>query len=365
MKAKAAVFQGTNKPFSINEYEVTPPQSGYALVELIASGVCGTDIHIHGGKIGVQPPMIIGHEFVGKVREIAQSDANSSGIAIGDNVIVSVAQPCGRCVLCGEGDDANCVNMGVTYFKSPEEAPHFFGGFAECTYAPVGNMIKLPSEIEPVSASVFACAAPTALHAFRLAAEANVKVAAANVAVVQGLGSVGLFAVIYLASIGVKNIIAITTGGNPERDGLALELGATSILSLGSMSADECIAAVRSASGGLGADIVFEASGNPQAFNQGVAMLRNRGAYLVPGQYSNSGTIPFSPQLVTFNALHIIGSSQYSLTDVQAYIAFLQKNPQILPQLAKMYTAYPLAEINQAFDHAKSGKNIKTIITAE
>ena len=52
MKAKAAVFMGANNPFEIREYELIPPKPGYAKMSLIASGVCGTDIHIHSGRLG-------------------------------------------------------------------------------------------------------------------------------------------------------------------------------------------------------------------------------------------------------------------------------------------------------------------------
>ncbi len=56
-------------------------------------------------------------------------------------------------------------------------------------------------------------------------------------------------------------------------------------------------------------------------------MLRNRGVYLIPGQYSNRGGITIEPQLITFRALHLIGSSQYSHRDVEEYLRFLQAHP--------------------------------------
>ena len=360
--AKAAVYQGVDAPFAIKEYEVAPPGRGTALVKLLASGVCGTDIHIHRGKIAVAPPMIIGHEFVGKVSEISGADSEACGVKAGDDVIVSVASPCGKCKLCLSGDDANCVNMGVTYFDSPENAPHFHGGFAEYTYSPVQNMIKIPGGLDPVMACVFACASPTALHAFRLAAQANCGVEKADVAVVQGLGPVGQFAVMYLASLKIPRIFALTAGDNAERERLALELGATDVLNIDRSPVEDCTKTIRDANGGIGADVVFEASGSRYAFPQGLAMLRNRGAYLVPGQYSNSGNAEIAPQAITFNALHIVGSSQYSICDVEKYIEFLQGNAQLHGIIKRLYKTYRLEDINKAFDDAKSGGNIKTIL---
>lgn len=53
MKAKAAVFMGANVPFEVREFEITDTPAGYGRSELIASGICGTDVHFHNGKLSV------------------------------------------------------------------------------------------------------------------------------------------------------------------------------------------------------------------------------------------------------------------------------------------------------------------------
>lgn len=362
-KAKAAVFTGVNEPFAIKEYELTPPPKGMAKLKLIASGICGTDIHIHRGKIPVPTPTIIGHEFVGLVEDLSEEDGKKYNIAAGDSVIVCIACPCGECPLCKDGDDANCVNMGVTNGGDPSVAPHFYGGYSEYNYSPVKNLIKIPAGLDPFMTCVFSCAGPTALHTFRLAEQANCHVEKAGTAVVQGLGPVGCFTVLYLASLGIRNIVAVTAGNNPEREKLAVKLGATAVYNLDRTGADEIIRNIRELGGGIGADVVFEASGNPKAVAQGMEMLRNRGVYLVPGQYSNSGTAEISPQLITFKALHIVGSSQYSVSDVENYLKFLENNPQKHDCIRSLAKKYRLEDINQAFADAKSGGNIKTMLT--
>ena len=72
MKAKAAVFMGPEKDFEVREFEVTATPKGYGRSDLIASGICGTDVHMHRGKLAVAAPSIIGHEFVGKMKTAAQ-----------------------------------------------------------------------------------------------------------------------------------------------------------------------------------------------------------------------------------------------------------------------------------------------------
>ena len=91
-------------------------------------------------------------------------------------------------------------------------------------------------------------------------------------------------------------------------------------------------------------------------------ILRNRGVYLVPGQYSASGAIEIQPQIITFKALHIIGSSQYSMSDVDKYLEFLDKNPDLHPLIEKLSSKYKIEQINEAIVDAKSGNNIKTLL---
>ena len=360
--AKAAVFTGVDQPFDIREYDVEPTPAGMATLDLIASGVCGTDLHIHRGKIPLPAPAIIGHEFVGRVAEIAEADAQRYGIRPGDAAIVDIACPCGQCPLCQAGDDANCLNMGVTNAGDPGQAPHFFGGYGEVNVSPVANLVRIPEGLDPEMVCAYACAGPTTIHAFRLAERANCRPEAWRTAVVQGIGPVGTFALLYLAKLGVKNVVAVASRRVESRDRLVRELGATETLYLNELGAEGVIERVRRLSDGIGADLALEASGNPRAFPQGLRMLRNRGLYLVPGQYSNSGGVPVEPQLITFQALQIIGSSQYAMQDVRDYLDFLLKHPEVHGLIASLLARYAVADTNQAFQDAKAGRNIKTIL---
>jgi threonine dehydrogenase-like Zn-dependent dehydrogenase len=184
----------------------------------------------------------------------------------------------------------------------------------------------------------------------------------ANVAVVQGIGPVGSFAVAYFASLGIKNIIALTVGKDERKEKLVRDLGATEVIDLKENSEDEIIKHINEISNSLGADVVFEASGNPKAVPMGMSLLRNRGVYLVPGQYSNSGGIEIQPQMITFKALHIIGSSQYSKLDVEKYIEFLEKNTKLHHTISSLATCYKVEDVNAAFNDAMAHRNIKTVL---
>ena len=91
MKAKAAVFMGANQPFDIREFEITATPSGYGRSSLIASGICGTDVHFHRGTLAIQGPTIIGHEFVGRLEDCDAAEAAAYGLKVGDNVIADIA----------------------------------------------------------------------------------------------------------------------------------------------------------------------------------------------------------------------------------------------------------------------------------
>lgn len=362
MKAKAAVFMGPEKDFEVREFEVTKTPKGYGQSELIASGICGTDVHMHRGKLAVGYPSIIGHEFVGRLVDLEPEEGKKYGLQVGDAVIADIAVPCGECILCKSGDDANCVNMQVTNGGSIEEPPYLYGGYTEVNYTPLANLIKIPSELDPTMTATFACPGPTAIHACRLAEQAGVDLSKINVAVVQGLGPVGCFAVMYLKKMGVKKLYAITAGDNSPREKLALELGADHVFNLTKEGTDAVTETLLKENGGLGVDLCFEASGAPQAVVQGMNILRNRGVYLVPGQYSNSGGIEIQPQLITFKALHIIGSSQYSVCDVERYLEFLCQNKDLHAIIKQLGNKYTIDQVNEAFVDAKSGNNVKTLL---
>ena len=363
MNAKAAVFMGANKTFNVREFDVVNTPSGYGRSELIASGICGTDVHFHNGKLAVNAPTIIGHEFVGKLIDLDEREGAKYGLKKGDNVIADIAVPCGECILCKNGDDANCVNMRVTNGGSIEDPPYLYGGYTEVNFTPLTNLIKIPEELDPTMTCIFACPGPTAMHAFALAKQAGVDCKKINTAVVQGLGPVGTYAVMYLKAIGVEKVFAITAGNNIQREDLAKKLGADEVYNLTRTNATEINEAIiRQSQDCLGVDLVFEASGAPAAVPQGIELLRNRGVYLVPGQYSNSGGITIQPQMITFKALHIIGSSQYSIADVKAYLEFLCKHKELHETIKKLGNYYPISQVNKAFEDAKAGNNVKTLL---
>lgn len=355
LRGKIAVFEGAGKVFEVKEYPVTPPRSGMALLRLLASGICGTDLHIHHGRLLNPSGIAIGHEFIGEIADINDGDGT---LKVGDRVIYNMAKPCGKCKLCETGDSANCLSFEVAYVHDVSDAPHFFGGYGEYCYASTaaGTLIKIPDSVETFAAALFPCAGPTILHALKLGGIFDDAVRGGiETAVVQGAGPLGMFSALWLKLHGVKNIyVAGRSKSSPRMKSAEAMTGAK-------LCTENEIKDM--AAGGLSVDLCIECSGNPEAFVNGCNILRNRGVYLVPGQYSDSGSVRFSPELITFKALRIYGSSQYDASDVADYIKFLGENAETVNKFAPLVAAYEVDKINDAIEAADEHLYTKVVLT--
>lgn len=352
---KTAVFCGADLPFEIRSYPVSAPHKGYALLRLIGTGICGTDVHIHHGRLQQSNPLIIGHEFIGEVIDINESDTD---VKIGDRVIFNMASPCGKCKLCLSGDSANCEAFEVAYIRNPEEEPHFFGGYGEYVYAKAkrsdGALILIPDNVDVLAAAMFPCAGPTITHALKLGGLFKNNAENIETAVIIGAGPLGLFSSLWLSHAGVPNIYTVKRTKDSLRSRQVESLTKSKVLTVDEVSELN--------KNGMKADLIIECSGNPESFNIGCELLRNRGIFLVPGQYSDSGNISFGPQIITFKALRVIGSSQYDASDVSDYINFLSNNPEILPRIAACVKTFALDKVNEAHEAAEKFLYSKIIL---
>jgi threonine dehydrogenase-like Zn-dependent dehydrogenase len=340
MHGFAAVYSNAHTPLDTRSYPVLAPGAGEARVRLEQSGICGTDLHILHGRLAIPGPLILGHEFIGRLDALGSTpacDGLGHPLALNDAVIACVAVPCGGCASCAREETASCLNFGVTYFKDPAVAPHFHGGFAEYLFSPLQNLIKIPAGISIDAVAAFPCAGPTIIRACAYGGG----VEAGELVVVQGTGPVGLFAIAWAVAAGCT-VVAIGSGASPRRTHLAEAFGARCVLDYRAQSAEERTTLVKELASELGradgADVVIEASGAPTAIPEGLGMLRTRGRYFIPGQYSSSGAVTIAPELITFRALRLIGSGQYTLDDVAAYLDFLHTHPAVQAQFAASIT---------------------------
>ena len=364
MKKKCAVFQGAGNKFSIRAFDVAVPAAGSAGLELISSGICGTDVHIYEGRLGMPDlPLIIGHEFIGKIDALGEGgavDALGNPLAAGDKVIASVAIPCGKCINCLAGETASCLAFGATYVKSVEDAPHFHGGFAEYLYSPYANLIKLPDSVDPFAAAAFPCGGPTVIRSCVYGGGLK----AGELVVIQGNGSLGIFAAAYAKKHGCK-VVVIGSGVNPQRVKLTMAMEPDKFFDFHKESQSDIAAAInayaKETGRGDGADVVIETSGGADAFPFGLTLLRTRGRYFVPGQYSDRGNVNIPPHLITFKALQIIGSGQYTINDLSSYVKFLADNPDLQKLFRELVDVFSVTDADKAMASAAAGNSIKAV----
>ena len=105
MRMKAAVLAGVNQPFVIEELELDPPGAGEALIQIAATGVCHSDLHVVSGDLSRPFPVVLGHEGAGIVQEIGEG---VTAVKPGDHVILTYLPACGKCRWCHTGQPTLC-----------------------------------------------------------------------------------------------------------------------------------------------------------------------------------------------------------------------------------------------------------------
>ena len=269
---RAALLREYHRPLELIERplpELSHPNE--VLVRIGGAGVCATDLHAIEGLMepaGVTLPRVLGHENAGWVEEAGMGVTT---VAKGDAVLVYPPYSCGLCVPCRRGNDMHCVRHQFTGLSVD-------GGFADYVVVYERSLLRLPDGVEPAAVAPHADAGLTAYHAVRRVAHLAVP---GTTAVVLGVGGVGHIALQLVRELGSSAVIAVDTDERRRR--LAAELGADEVVD----GAD----AVREATNGRGADLVFDFVGTDQTHADSVAMLARGGTYSVIG-YGGTISIP-------------------------------------------------------------------------
>jgi 2-desacetyl-2-hydroxyethyl bacteriochlorophyllide A dehydrogenase len=246
-----------------------------------ACGICGTDIHIIDGEfVGTHYPIVPGHEFSGEVVAIGRDVRD---LRVGDVVAVEPSIFCGRCHYCRLGRGNLCENLDAIGVLRQN------GGCAELVAVPAARAFVLPDGlprswgplIEPVSC---------AIHGFdRLSLRIGDNV------LIYGAGTIGLI----LCSLAVHQAAGSVSvvDHNPARLAGALAAGAHHV----AIRADEL-------DHPEGWEAVIDATGSPQAIEDGLRRVRRGGSFLLFGVADQAATASFSPFRIYNDELRIIGS---------------------------------------------------------
>jgi NAD+-dependent secondary alcohol dehydrogenase Adh1 len=283
---RAAVLREYHRPLDLVERPAPEvARASDVLVRIGGAGVCATDLHAIEGLMepaGVTLPRVLGHENAGWVEDVG---VGVTTVAVGDAVLVYPPFSCGLCVACRRGNDMHCVRHEFTGLSVD-------GGFADYVLVSERSLLRLPEGVEPAAVAPHADAGLTAYHAVRRLAHLAVT---GSTAAVIGVGGVGHIALQLVRELGSSTVIAVDTDERRRR--LATELGA-----------DEVVAdtdAVRDATDGRGADLVFDFVGTDQTHAGATAMLARGGTYSVIGY---GGTISIPSGALVVNEHSVVGN---------------------------------------------------------
>ena len=360
--ARIAVVSEAGADFAIEEREIADPGAHEVLIELVATGVCHTDLAVQAGDLPTNFPVVLGHEGAGKVVAMG---THVTDIAKGDHVVLSYGS-CGHCRPCQEGDPAYCADFNPLNFlnkRQGDDAPVFADGpnaaffqqssFATYSIAHERNVVKIDADVDISLLGPLGCGIQTGAGAVMRTAQPP----AGSSLLVSGVGSVGMAAVMGAKVSGCSPIIAVDT--NEDRLSLAKELGATDTVHVtkGTDVAEE----VRKITG-AGADYAIECSGNATAARGAWESLANRGTLVVVGAPPAGTEYSFDANEQILSGRKIVGCVEGD-----------SKVKQFIPTLVDLYLKgqfpfdrlvkrYPFDKINEAVADLHDGTVFKPVL---
>jgi threonine dehydrogenase-like Zn-dependent dehydrogenase len=241
-------------------------------------------------------------------------------------------------------------------YESMNRHPYLLGGFSQYGYVmPEAGRIRVPDNVPNELASLSSCALRSVMNAM----DVLDGIGAADVVVIQGSGPLGLLATCVAKISGARRVITI--GAPDARLAIASEFGADETLSIERMSPEERGERIKLLTDGRGADIVMEFTGHPQAFAEGLDLIRRGGRYVVVGQLG-SGTISIKPSLIVSKQLRILGSLSGRAKAYWKALDFIAAHQAEIPFKRMISNRYSLDEVNIAMERMKNYEEIKPVI---
>lgn len=358
MKIKAAVAQGKGKDLLIKEVELAQPNKDEVLVEIVASGICHTDLVARDFE-SPAPPAIFGHEGGGIVKEVGE---DVDYVKPGDHVVLCCLS-CGKCDMCLTGHPGKCEQHMALNFSgnaldgkkrhsiNGEDVGMFFGQSSFATHAVVNvqNVVKVPTDVDLTVVAPFGCGiqtgAGTVLNGFKPKQGSTIAI--------LGMGGVGLSAAMAAKIAGCSEIIAVDI--KDSRLKMAEEVGATATIN--SKNIDTLYDQIREIVED-GPDYVLDTTGVTPLIEKAIDAMKHGGTIAVVGARFN---------FTVTNSLMEQGKT---------IIAFTQGDsiPKLfIPQLIKFYqegrfpvdkfiTKFDFNDINDALAASESGEAIKPVL---
>src|SRR3989442_4854181 len=314
---------------------VDEPRPGVdeVIVQPEAAGICGSEIEGYlGRRSNRTPPLVMGHEFAGMALE---AEGGAGREWPGRRVAVNPLLPCRSCARCVAGERNLCAQRRLI-------GVHVAGGFAERVAVPAANLVALPDRVDARTGALVEPLA-NAVHAVRLAR----RLVAAEIAVVLGAGTIGLFALHAVRAAGIADVRAVEP--HAARRAAALAAGARAAHADAAELARE-----------RRADLVIDAVGATATRRSALELVRPGGAVLLLGLHEDESALSFHRVVRDQDALQ--GSFAYTDADFDMALELLASGKVTLGDLA---STRPLEDGPDAFATLAAGPNaqLKTFLS--
>ena len=264
-EVQGVVARSVGAPVELTTVLVPDPGPGEALVQVQACGVCHTDLHYRQGGINDDFPFLLGHEAAGVVEAVGPGVTD---VAPGDFVILNWRAVCGQCRACRRGEPQYCfathnATQKMTLADGTVLSPALgIGAFVEKTLVAAGQCTKVDPAAPPEVAGLLGCGVMAGLGA---AMNTGGVKRGQSIAVI-GCGGVGSAAIAGARLVGAGTIIGVDI--DDRKLGWARDFGATHVINSRGLGRDDVVSAIQELTDGNGADVVVDAVGRPETYEQ-------------------------------------------------------------------------------------------------
>lgn len=259
---KGVIARGKGAEVELVDVVVPAPGPNDAVVRIQACGVCHTDLAYRDGGINDEYPFLLGHEAAGIVETVGERVTH---VAEGDFVVLNWRAVCGECRACKRGQLQYCfathnASTAMTLEDGTELSPALgIGAFIQKTLVHEGQCTKVDPSVDPAVAGLLGCGVMAGIGSAVNTGEVK---RGESVAVI-GCGGVGIAAVVGARLAGASTIIAVDIDDTKLE--WARDFGATETVNSGGT---DPVAAIQELTGGFGADVVIDAVGRPETYEQ-------------------------------------------------------------------------------------------------
>ncbi|MFE5479261.1 S-(hydroxymethyl)mycothiol dehydrogenase [Nocardia sp. NPDC056541] len=259
---RGVIARAKDAPVETVDIVIPDPGPHDVVVRVQACGVCHTDLHYRDGGINDEFPFLLGHEAAGVVESVG---AAVTHVAAGDSVVLNWRAVCGECRACRRGRpwycfDTHNASVPMTLTDGTPLTPALgVGAFADKTLVHEKQCTKVDSETDPAVAGLLGCGVMAGIGA----AVNTGNVSRGDSVAVIGCGGVGDAAIAGARLAGAGTIIAIDR--DQQKLDWAKDFGATHTIDA---TSEDVVERIKELTGGFGADVVIDAVGRPETWQQ-------------------------------------------------------------------------------------------------